>query len=354
MYAYARLNRDITKAQEITKDESENYDIYASQSSINQALNPTQTAEKWGQLAKDMGLSVYKEITENLPNENSEGLAGVVGTALDTVAFTGLLPSQGNSGGYVTQIATQLSGDNRNMIILKDKQQLLAMGIPEADIQEVIQTNKITGEEIHVYTTNPNKAVRIDEQPIDGDPLGNYKIHVSSEAIKAANLDHLFTNGMFNPVDVAIYNQQTQQGGANSVLNYNQTHGIVGDFIEDVQDHLTSNTGLSVLGTGSARQTGEVIDQMAKATNGNLTVDAHSQGTMMTQNGMNLYKEDLKEIMKNNLNSQLLVGYAGSPVNHNVAADLVTEIYGDKQVINDRFDNEEGISNVFRSQVNPQ
>lgn len=349
------LNRDITKAQQITKDESENYDIYASQNSINSVLNPTQTAQNWKQAAKDLGLSVYKEITENLPNGDSGGLAGVVGKGLDAAGGIGLLPSKGNGGGYITQIATQLTGDNRNMIILKDKQQLLAMGIPETDIKEVIQTNKITGEEIHVYTTNPNKAVRIDEQPIDGDPLRDYKIHISSEAIKAANLDHLFTNGMFNPVDVAIYNQQTQQGGANSVLNYNQTHGIVGDFIEDVQDHLTSNTGLSVLGTGGSRQTGEVIDQMATITNGNLTVGAHSQGTMMTQNGMNLYKDDLKEILKNNPNSQLLVGYAGSPVNHNVAADLVTEIYGGTQGIETRFGKDQGkISNVFRSQVNPQ
>lgn len=348
------LNRDVTKAQEITKDESENYDIYASQNSINSVLNPTQTAEKWKQSAKDMGLSVHKEITENLPGSNDTGLAGVVGKALDTVAFAGVLPSQGNGGGYITQIATQLTGDNRNMIILKDKQQLLVMGIPETDIQEVIQTNKITGEEIHVYTTNPSKAVRIDEQPIDSDPLGDYKIHVSSEAIKAANLDHLFINGMFNPVDVAIYNQQTQQGGANSVLNYNQTHGLVGDLIEDVQDHLTSNSGLSVLGTGGSRQTGEVIDQMAKVTNGNLTVGSHSQGTMMTQNGMNLYKDDLQEIMKNNPNSQLLVGYAGSPVNYNVAADLVTEIYGGESNIKNRMDFKKGISDVFRSQVNPQ
>lgn len=47
------LNRDITASQEITKDKSENYDIYASQSSIDQTLNPTQTVEKWGQLTKD-------------------------------------------------------------------------------------------------------------------------------------------------------------------------------------------------------------------------------------------------------------------------------------------------------------
>ncbi len=351
----SNLNRDISKAQEITKNESENYDVYASQNSINSVLNPTQTAKEWGQAIDDMGLSVYKEITENLPSGDSEGFAGVVGTVLDTVGGAGILPSQGNGGGYVTQIATQLFGDNRNMIILKDKQQLLDMGILEADIREVVQTNKITGEEIHVYTTNPNKAVRIDEQPIDGDSLGDYKIHVSSEAIKAANLDHLFTNGMFNAVDVAIYNQQTQQNGANSLLNYNQTHGIVGDLIEDIQDHLTSNTGLSVLGTGGSRQTGKVIDQMATITKGNLTVGAHSQGTMMTQNGMNLYKDKLKEIVQGNSNSQLLVGYAGSPVNYNVAADLVMDIYGGMQGIETRFGKDQGkISNVFRSQVNPQ
>lgn len=47
--------------------------------------------------------------------------------------------------------------------------------------------------------------------------------------------------------------------------------------------------------------------------------------------------------------------YAGSPVNQGVAADLVMDIYGGMQGLETRFGKDQGkISNVFRSQVNPQ
>lgn len=364
------LNRDISKAQEITKDESANYDIYASQNSVNSVLNPTQTAENWKQAAKDMGLSVYKEITENLPNGDSGGLAGMVGKGLDAAGGIGLLPSQGNGGGYITQIATQLFGDNRTGIIVENKETLLKAGVSKDDIQEVILIKTEKGvkkaedfkdtdtvlDTVTVYRTDPNKTVIIgDPNDKTGDPsLENYKIRLSAEDVKNSGIDHLFTNGMFNSIETATYNQQTQQGRADSILNYNQQHGIIGDLLESAQDALAVNTGLSALGTGGARQTGEVIDQIATITNGNLTVGAHSQGTLMSQVGMEKNKEHLQELVQGNKDSKFLVGYAGSPVNHTIAEELITDIYGGKQAINDRFKNDEGISNVFRSQVNPE
>lgn len=51
---------------------------------------------------------------------------------------------------------------------------------------------------------------------------------------------------------------------------------------------------------GGARQTGEVIDQMATITKGNLTVGAHSQGTLMSQVGMEKNKEHLQELVQDN------------------------------------------------------
>ena len=368
----SNLNRDITKAQEITKDESENYDIYASQSSINQALNPTQTAEKWGQLAKDMGLSVHKEITENLPGSNDTGLAGVVGKALDTaeeyIPF-GFLPTQANGGGYITQIATQLFGDNRTGIIVENKETLLKAGVSKDDIQEVILIKTEKGvkkaedfkdtdtvlDTVTLYRTDPNKTIIIgNPNEKTGDPsLEDYKIRLSAEDVKNSGIDHLFTNGMFNSIDTAAYNQQTQQGKADGILNYNQQHGIVGDLLESAQDALAVNFGLSALGTGGARQTGEVIDQMATITNGNLTVGAHSQGTLMSQVGMEQNKEHLQELVQGNKDSKFLVGYAGSPVNHNFAEALVSEIYGGKDAIKTHI-KDGTISDVFRSQVNPQ
>jgi hypothetical protein len=73
---------------------------------------------------------------------------------------------------------------------------------------------------------------------------------------------------------------------------------------------------------------GAVIDQMATITKGNLTVGGHSQGTLMSQVGMEQNKEHLQELVRGNKDSKFLVGYAGSPVNHNIAEELVTDIYG--------------------------
>ncbi|MDD3597212.1 hemagglutinin repeat-containing protein [Sulfuricurvum sp.] len=363
------LNRDTSKAQEITKNESENYDVYASQSSINQTLNPTQTAKDWGQAIDDMGLSVHKEITENLPDSNSKGLAGVVGTVLDTAGGAGVLPSQGNAGGYVTQIATQLFGDNRTGIIVESKETLLKAGVSKDDIQEVILIKTEKGvkkaedfkdtdtvlDTVTVYRTDPNKTVIIgDLTDKTGDPsLENYKIRLSAEDVKNSGITHLFTNGMFNSIDTAAYNQQTQQGRADGILNYNQQHGIVGDLLESAQDALAVNTGLSALGTGGARQTGEVIDQMATITQGNLTVGAHSQGTLMSQVGMEKNKEHLQELVQGNKDSKFLVGYAGSPVNHQIAEELVSDIYGGKDAIKTHI-KDGTIGDVFRSNVSPQ
>lgn len=172
--------------------------------------------------------------------------------------------------------------------------------------------------------------------------------------MKKSGIDHLFTNGMFNSIDTATYNQQTQQGRADGILNYNKQHGIIGDLLESAQDAIAVNMGLSALGTGGARQTGEVINQMATITSGNLTVGAHSQGTLMSQVGMEQNKEHLQELVQGNKDSKFLVGYAGSPVNHNIAEELVMDIYGGEANIKNRPDFKGGINDVFHSQVNPQ
>jgi len=87
-----------------------------------------------------------------------------------------------------------------------------------------------------------------------GNPaLEAYKIRISADDIKKSGINHLFTNGMLNDHDTAVYNQQTQQGFADGILNYNQQHGIVGDLLshraackrarEDSQTHFKSPPG---------------------------------------------------------------------------------------------------------------
>ena len=160
---------------------------------------------------------------------------------------------------------------------------------------------------------------------------------------------------MFNSHETAVWNQQTQQGFADGILNYNQQHGIVGDLLEDIQDHVTSNLGLNQLGTGGSRQTGELISQMTTITNGNLVVGAHSQGTMMTQNGLGQHKQSIAEELKNNSDAKFLIQYSGAPVNHNVAENLVKELYGGEEGIKKHIGKKDAsIDDVFRSNVTPQ
>ncbi len=204
-----------------------------------------------------------------------------------------------------------------------------------------------------------------------GNPaLEAHKIRISADDIKKTGINHLFTNGMFNDHDTAVYNQQTQQGFADGILNYNQQHGIVGDLLEDIQDHLTVNgldiarevatfgkadgavDGIGFLGTGGSRQTGELISQMAAITNGNLFLGAHSQGTMMTQNGLDRYQDNISQAVQSNLNSRFIVEYDGAPVNHVIGENKVKEIYGGEGAIK-QHTGKKNISNVFRSNVTP-
>lgn len=386
----SNLNRDITKTKQIIKDESSNIELYASSSSLQALSDPLQAYDDLKQKAEDLGLASYKEIVENLPSASkiadeskkddskdtrekvNDFIDNTIGSALDTLGTLtlGAIPNVENAGGYITQIATQLFGDNRQSIVVNDKAALLKAGVQEKDIQEVIllktkdgvkELNDLKADEIvldsaTVFRTDPNKTVIIgDPSEKTGNPnLEAYKIRLSEEDIKNSGIKHIFTNGMFNSIETAIYNQQTQQGYADGMLNYNQQHGIIGDLLESAQDALVVNTGISSLGTGGSRQTGEAITQMTQITKGDLTVGAHSQGTLMSQVGMTQNIEELSNIVQSNPESKFLVGYAGSPVNHNEGEALVTEIYGGEEGIVQHFGENAKISNAFRSQVAPE
>lgn len=111
------------------------------------------------------------------------------------------------------------------------------------------------------------------------------KIYLTKDERWKSGIGHLFTNGMLNPIDTATYNQQTQQGKTDAILNYNQTHGLAGDFLESTQDALVVmgtrfmnfigasdvNPYLSYLGTGGAKQTGNLINQMVEIRKGDVT-----------------------------------------------------------------------------------
>lgn len=404
------INRDIANMQTVTKKKSSNTELYASDKTLALVANPSGEIARLKQKLSDVGLAAHKEIVENLPSA-SKGKDGKgdlidnsVGKVLNVLGNTvplGLLPTAENDGGYVAQIATQLFGDNRAGIVVQDKSKLETLhtvdgkklrerqpgnkptewdyekvtlakikeGIkPMSEVKDPREVERV----IVKYITNPDKQLVIkDGKNRSGNPaLEDYKIRISADDIKKTGINHLFTNGMFNDHDTAVYNQQTQQGFADGILNYNQQHGIVGDLLEDIQDHLTVNgldiarevatfgkadgavDGIGFLGTGGSRQTGELVRQMATITNGNLFVGAHSQGTMMTQNGLDQYQKQISQTVQSNPNSRFIVEYDGAPVNHVIGENKVKEIYGGEGKMKDR-DDVDDISDVFRSNVTP-
>ncbi len=128
------LNRDTGNIQEITKDESSNTELYASNRTLELLDDPDKAIDNLNDKLRDVGLASHAEILKNLPsasqgkvNENGDPIRedgtkknalenfidDTIGEVLDTAGTAGILPSAENDGGYVTQIATQLFGDNR-------------------------------------------------------------------------------------------------------------------------------------------------------------------------------------------------------------------------------------------------
>ncbi len=398
-----KVNRDINLIQNITKNKKRDSEVYLSQNTVSLVENPKEQLHKLKENMDDVGLALHREIIENLPSakkgEDSEGdlIDNTIGLILDKlgdVVPLGIVPSSKTEGGFVTQLAIQLFGDNRAGILTHDKRKFEVLGLKEKkpgdkvtdwDYEKVTLVKTKEGikpisevkdpsglEVITLYRTNPNKKLVIEDgEDRSGNPaLERYKIRVKADEIKKLGINHLFTNGMFNNYDTAVWNQQTQQGKADGILNYNQQHGILGDLIECIQDHLTVNgldmareiitvgkakgavDGVSFLGTGGSKQTGELISQMTRLTNGNLVIAAHSQGTMMTENGLDRYQEQISQIVQNNKKSHFIVEYNGAPVNHVIGENKVREIYGGDGGIEEHIKNA-SINNVFRSNVTP-
>jgi len=404
-------NRDLTRAKEITKDNKSGIELYASRQTLALATDTKGSIARLQARLNDVGLASHREITENLPTQTikdrvykyapdttagrieramDSAIDGTVGKGLDAVnemAPVGIIASASNDGGYVTQLATQLFGDNRTGIVVKDRKTIKDLGLTkerkDGDSATAWDYERVTliktddgvrriksGEDVNganvitVYRTNPDKKVVIDDgskRYSDSSLDRGYKIFIDEDKIKNSSINHVFTNGMFNSHDTAVYNQQTQQGFADGFLNYNQQHGVLGDLIESGQDHLAANgldllveiptlslsptniDGIGNLGTGGARQTGELIEQLMGLKNGDLTVGAHSQGTLMSHVGMDIHREGISDVMQENQDAQFLIQYSGSPVNHFLGENLVTDIYGNR-ADNKDFD----INNVFR------
>lgn len=122
----------------------------------------------------------------------------------DTYTF----PSQENGRGYVTQIATQLFGDNRNILQTTDESKFIAMGLSKERGDYIVQ--EINGQT--VYITNPDKSVQFTPNGASEGYLDDMKIYIDESMVAQYGIDHMFTNGIMNSVNEALTNQQDQQG----------------------------------------------------------------------------------------------------------------------------------------------
>ncbi|MDY0365999.1 MAG: hypothetical protein RBQ81_09090 [Arcobacteraceae bacterium] len=350
------LNRNINNSQLITKDENSSMEIYLSNTSINKALKPNDTLDKWTQDAKDLGLNVRDEILTNLPSakkEDANTIDNTIGKALDIAGdySLGLIPSIDNQGGYITQIATQLFGDNRGIIETATMQELLDMGVDQKDIVQI---------EDGKYITNPYKTVIVlkDEEAIKKEQslseFNHAKIYLTQE--QASSITHISTNGILSDLHSTRTGTKEQTADASVVfINYNPSHGLVGDMIESTQDKLAShlvpyNSYASYLGTGGSKQSANSLLNLAEAKDGELVLVAHSQGTLQSFIAMHYIKPNLQNILKDKEDTTFKVGFYGSPVNGKDSIDLVRDLYINSPVYTNT---DIKVSDYFRSSVNP-
>lgn len=177
--------------------------------------------------------------------------------------------------------------------------------------------------------------------------LNDYKIYVTKDAAKS--ITHVFTNGILNAVPEALANGNEQTGGASlTLVNYNPSHGFLPDGAETMQDKwLVEKLGIGALSTGSAKQTGATITQVAGIRDGKLTVVAHSEGTGEAYAGMKYYEDELKALLGDKTTADFKVGFYGSPIGVENSSALVSSLYSKEFTDNNKLET------YFRSSVNP-
>ncbi|MGB3211086.1 MAG: hemagglutinin repeat-containing protein [Desulforhopalus sp.] len=261
------LNRDRDRAYEITKDDSDGFEIYASQNSINRAKNMVNTnpAEntfvQWGAAAKDYTKSAkapvknWQKLKVKTEEEgNPFGSATILGYAEDATnelgKWTGgISASIENNGGVFSQLPALLTGDMeyyKAWAVLKKldgkgkesaKMVLAGYGFDEFD------------------PTDPEQIKAL--------------AHFS---------DYAAINGIQNSLEEAIRNGAMQTGAMKFIQQYNPEHGFLGDLLECAWDKLSSAEKLP---SGNARQTASFYQAIDDA-RFFLNVASHSQGAEIT------------------------------------------------------------------------
>jgi len=273
----AGINRDVTKAQEITKDENSSTQIYASDSSINAVSDFGETLDQWQDKLGDYAISTTEtyqllgELGNAQPTNAFESifvdLASGINSATDIMGTLtgGLSPSVENHGGLIAQVPALAVGD----------QQFDRIKVP-------LKFNAVKG-----------------QMEIDIENLKRIK-----DVVAPGQDDYVFTNGIQNSFEEAARNGAMQTGAEEFILAYNPEHGLLGDLLESAWD---VNIG-GVLPSGNARQLGDFYREGIQAGN-SFNIAAHSQGTLLNYRSM----DDL-DFSNNETIVTGTVLFSGSPV----------------------------------------
>ncbi|MDR6960299.1 filamentous hemagglutinin [Pseudomonas brassicacearum] len=258
------LNRDPSKAYDITRDKEKRTDLYISESSLNSVGSPMQTLDRWKKGLQDYGknssdlFKIYGELTGATEKalEENPGLAplawipGVMQAAMDKTSYgtLGLMPGVISHGGVATQLPVLLSGD---------------MSFYRTTV---------------VYQKDTSGKVILDP---DGKPLLDLKDTKFDMIVRPDAPGVIAINGIQNSLQAAAVNGSMQGGKDSFMQGYNPEHGFLGDLVESLWDVALG----SVKRSGNAQQVSEFyqagVDQGFR-----LDLVGHSQGALITYRGI--------------------------------------------------------------------
>ncbi|WP_431484019.1 hemagglutinin repeat-containing protein [Pseudomonas solani] len=260
----AGLNRDISKAYEITRDHEERTDLYVTKSSVEAVSNPKETLRTWKENADNYGrnsvdafanLGVLRD--QALSAAEHDKLVAALAWAPDLLVNAmdgladrsyGILPGVKNNGGLLTQLPVLVAGDLRPL-----------------RVQAMLEVDS-EGDLVLDEGGKP-KAAGVEVSRFEGFRNGEEKI---------------FTNGIMNSLSEAIVNGLMQSGSGDGdssfVLAYNPTHGLVGDLIESAFDKNLQGAVRS----GTARNLNGLFQEGINSSSESLYIYGHSQGGLLT------------------------------------------------------------------------
>jgi len=261
----AGLNRDVSKAYEVTKDKDDRTDLYVSKSSVEAVSDPVVTLEQWKKGAENYGrnsveaftnLAALKEHARSAA-EHDKVVAALAWApellvdAMDIMGTStlGIFPGAANHGGLITQLPVLVTGD--------------------------LQPLRVTG----TFKTDAEGELILEKgKPV----LDSESLQVQQFAGFNEEEDRIFTNGIMNSMIEALSNGLMQSGSGNGdvsfVLAYNPTHGLIGDLIESAFDKNLQGD----IRSGTARNLNSLFRQGIDAGPDSLHIYGHSQGGLLT------------------------------------------------------------------------